>query len=247
MTRFALLLLAPWLLVSCGRESAPEAEREQAQAAAPVAPSATPAPAGGPEADPASCVTYDNAYASAPLMRVRGAADSQVRFQDRAEACPATGSCDWRRDGYVIGGDVVLASAEVNGFRCVYAGTAKGDLAAGFLPATELEPVSDAAPAEPQAFEGRWRHLGENEIVFTRSGGALTARGQATYDTGVPGGVNTGEFEGPVTLQDGTVRYAGEGCTVSARLRGPFLVVEDKNGCGGLNVSFGGVYTRVSA
>ncbi len=134
MTRLALLLLAPLLLISCGRESAPEAEREQAQAAAPAAPSATPAPGGGPEADPASCVTYDNAYASAPLMRVRGAADSQVRFQDRAEACPATGACGWRRDGYVIGGDVVLASAEVNGFRCVYAGTAKGDLAAGFLP-----------------------------------------------------------------------------------------------------------------
>jgi hypothetical protein len=221
---------------------------ERADQEAPPEPTAQAAPpaqaAAGPEAAPDSCVAYDGAYAAAPLMRVRGAADSQVRFHDRAEACPATGACGWRREDHAIGGDEVLASAEVNGFRCVYAAAPKGDLTAGFLPAAELEPASDAEPLTPEFLTGRWGHLGETEITFTRTGDALAAKGQATYDTGAPGGVNTGELDGPVTIADGTARYAVDGCEVTARRRGPFLIVSDNNACGGMNVSFGGVYTR---
>jgi hypothetical protein len=235
----AALLLA---LGACDREEAAPSPADTA--AAPVAANTPPPEQGAPTPDPASCVTYDGAYALAPLMRVRGAADSQVRFQDRAEACPANGECDGRRDGYVIGGDVVLASAPVNGFRCVYAPTTGGDLAAGFLPAAELEAAGDAEPLTPEFLAGRWGHLGETEIAFTRSGAALSVKGQATYETGVPGGVHTGELDGPVTLADGAARYAVDGCEVTARRRGPFLIVSDNNACGGMNVSFGGVYTR---
>ena len=243
MTRLPLLAAAALLLLSAGcdrsEDPAPAEPADQPASATPAASAET----GAPTPDPASCVTYDGAYAAAPLMRVRGAADSQVRFHDRAEACPASGACDWRREAHVIGGDVVLASAEVNGFRCVYAAAPKGDLAAGFLPAAELEPAPDAEPLTPEFLAGRWGHLGENQITFTQSGGALTAEGKANYAT-ADGGENSGEFSGAVTLADGAARYAGEGCEVTARRRGPFLVVQDNMGCGGMNVSFGGVYTR---
>jgi hypothetical protein len=240
MTHSALLLCPLLLLAACDRAEPPASE----PASTAPAPAASTAETGAPTADPASCVTYDGAYAAAPLMRVRGAADSQVRFHDRAEACPATGACDWRREGYVIGGDMVLASAPVNGFRCVYAPTDGGDLAAGFLPASELEPAPDAGALTAEFLTGRWRHLGDTEITFTRSGESVIVRGQATYNTSVPGGVHTGELDGPVTVAGGEARYAQDGCEVTLRRRGPFLVASDNNACGGLNVSFGGIYTR---
>ena len=244
MTRARLLLsaLPVLLLIACDRGEQPAATNDPARQAAP-GPTAS-AEAGAPTPDPASCVTYDGAYAAAPLMRVRGAADSQVRFQDRAEACPASGDCGWRRDGYVIGGDVVLASAEVNGFRCVYAPTTGGDLAAGFLPAAELEPAGAAEPLTPEFLAGRWRHLGETEIAFTRASPALTVKGRASYEAGGPGTETVGELDGPVVLAGEEARYAADGCEVTLRRRGPFLVASDNNACGGMNVSFGGIYTR---
>jgi hypothetical protein len=33
-------------------------------------------------------------------------------------------------------------------------------------------------------------------------------------------------------------------CVVKLHRRGPYLVVSDNGNCGGLNVSFGGIYTK---
>lgn len=258
MTRLALLLVTLLLLAACDSPTGPQGtpasgqvanievgSPDQAGSGAPrVDPGAPADHAGGPRADPASCVTYDAAYERAPLMRVRGAADERAHFHDRAEACPGSGACEQRREGYVVGGDLVFVSAPVNGFRCVYAGAAKGDLVAGFVSADSLEPAPDAEPLTPEFLAGRWRHLAGDEIVFARRGDGVTARGQATYDSGGPGGPNVGEFGGAVAIEGRTARYADEACTVTATRRGSYLVVNDNLGCGGMNVAFRGIYTR---
>jgi len=59
---------------------------------------------------------------------------------------------------------------------------------------------------------------------------------------------NDGALEGEATLHDNRVVFAqGSGqddCRVSMVLVGPYLVVDDNNACGGMNVSFQSVYRR---
>jgi hypothetical protein len=230
---------------------------DQATEDAPAAAPQTPAPAEAeaapreaalqvqaPVAEPDSCVTYDPSYQAAPLMRVRGGAGDRLRMQDRAEACPASGACPWRREGYVIGSDVVLASAPVNGFRCVYVGAAStGEILAGFLPADGLEPVEEAGPVTPEFLAGTWSADDYSRIVFRQEGGRTLASGSATYGEGAS--TNMGEFEGELALDGPRFSYGDEeGCEVTGVRRGPYLVVRDNNQCGGLNVTFNGIYVR---
>jgi hypothetical protein len=233
-------------VVSCdsGTE-APPAERSGTPAAAEAGAAAQEAsrPVEAPVAEPESCVTYDPAYQAAPLMRVRGGAGDRVRMQDRAEACPATGACPWRRQGYVVGGDVVFASAPVNEFRCVYVGASTGEILAGFLPAERLEPQGEAGPVTPEFLKGTWRADEYSRIVFRQEGARALASGSATYGEGAS--TNMGEFDGEVALSGARFSYREEdGCEVTGLRRGPYLVVRDNNQCGGLNVTFNGIYVR---
>lgn len=235
-------------VVSCdsGTE-APPAERSgrPASAGAGATPQEASLPLEAPVAEPESCVTYDHAYNAAPLMRVRGGSGDRVQMQDRAEACPATGACPWRRQGYVVGGDVVFASAPVNGFRCVYVGAAStGQLLAGFLPADRLEPQGEAGHVTPEFLKGTWRADEYSRIDFRQEGARALASGSATYGEGAS--TNMGEFEGEVALDGPGFAYqeAEDGCQVTGLRRGPYLVVRDNNRCGGLNVTFNGIYVR---
>jgi hypothetical protein len=74
---------------------------------------------------------------------------------------------------------------------------------------------------------------------------------------GRSGAVNTGEISGGGEPRDGAlaIGYAngsappppgGPDCAARLRLLGRYLVVEDNGACGGMNVSFSGIYVRNS-
>ena len=185
-----------------------------------------------------SCVTYDHAYASAPLMQVAAVPGGRVFLQDQAKACPAKGACGWRRKAYLTGGDVVLASQPRDGFRCVYFGAPTGKLSAGFVPVAALRPIPDPVGINAAALAGRWREEGGNTILITPAGSGLKASGTASN------GDNSGEFSGPIRPSGNGFTVRDGECTITARRRGPYLAVSDNNASGGMNVSFLGLYSR---
>ena len=69
-----------------------------------------------------------------------------------------------------------------------------------------------------------------------------------TYQTAET--VNEGSFSAQAPLAAGQKELVfKEGddessCVVKLHRRGPYLVASDNNNCGGLNVSFGGIYTK---
>ena len=245
-----IVILAAAGAGSCGpQEEAPPAavaSREAAPAASEVPLYVPPTPAPPPEVDPESCETYDTAYHRAPLMRVRGGPAARVPFQNRAKACPTSGECAWRRRGFVVGGDVVLVSSPVNGFRCAYfASVSAGDVVSGFLPADSLEPTTEGDDLTPEFLTGVWSFGKKHGIAFRSAGGRLTAEGWASYGEGMA--TNLGEFEGPIQVNGRLLQYGEESdCWVSAVRRGPYLVVDDNAGCGGVNVRFTGIYVKTS-
>jgi hypothetical protein len=89
---------------------------------------------------------------------------------------------------------------------------------------------------------------------------AVSVEGEATWGAGDKGrvsrgAVNMGQFDGRAEPRDGIVLIAEKGvasfeaagdteCAVRMRRLGPYLLVEDNRMCGGLNVTFRGLYVR---
>jgi hypothetical protein len=201
------------------------------------------------QAQSSSCSPYDSdAYEQAQAMTVKASSPKQpVHFQSEAKACPAKGTCRWKQRSYLIQADTVLAGPEQNGFRCAHYVTAKGKPLAGFLPSANLEPARAPRTLDLAFLTGRWV-AGENDITFTAgANGQVHAEGLATYTTDM--GANTGDFSGDAKPGGEQLRFgnpeAEDECVVTVQRRGPYLLVSDNLRCGGVNVSFRGLYARV--
>ncbi|CAH2603870.1 conserved exported protein of unknown function [Rhodovastum atsumiense] len=98
-----------------------------------------------------------------------------------------------------------------------------------------------------QRWSGTWKR--ENaEITIRVVGNQLQAEGNASWIGRVPGAVHVGQFSERAVPRGSRVTFGrADECLVEARLEQARLVVQDNAGCGGLNVSFNGVYTRAGA
>lgn len=205
------------------------------------------------------------------LMRVKADAPARLHFvQDSSQkkGCPASGEACQRR-GFVVPGDEVVAGPIRGDFVCVtYIAPnpkrVKGKFTEtdGFLPKSALVAVEQGAPAITQ-WPGTWLRSTEADIVITREGAdRLKIFGEATFGAQDPerikrGAVNMGEMSETAKPIGNRLAF-GEGYTDPAKpfpdmggeclarltLLGRYLVAEDNLGCGGMNVTFNGVYAR---
>nr|WP_318284424.1 MULTISPECIES: hypothetical protein [unclassified Methylobacterium] len=178
------------------------------------------------------------------------------------DGCP-DGIAECRERAYLVAGDPVILGERRGGYVCAsYRGT-KGNLArTGWLPA-EAVANEATAPVALDDWLGTWTQA-EGRIAVKRGDkpGTLSVTGDATWGMGDPervkrGGVHLGEIAGTVTPagdgasfamgESGTLPVAkgsADDCKVWLRRLGPWLVVEDNLACGGMNVTFRGVYRR---
>lgn len=208
--------------------------------------------AGSAVADKSECLLYDSAYEHAPLFQVRaGGPERRIYFYSRPNTCVDAKSCAPRKKTYLVAGDTVFGGPEQSGFRCAYYGSAKGFLIAGFLPVKNLQPVNGEGELSADFLAGNWQtslgpKLTPNTITIKPAGaGKVSASGEAYYQTAQT--VNEGSFEcGGVTVDKGAKQLVcrDDGCEATIRRRGPYLVVDDNRNCGGLNVTFEGIYVR---
>ena len=205
------------------------------------------------------------------LMKVVGAAQRVHFIENLSTAkpfCPADiEAC--RRRGFVVPGDTVIAGPTINGLVCVsYVAPnvkrAKGRYpeSSGFLPESALQVQPSASP-RMEEWLGDWSRSSEAEIKIKMGRtGQFNIDGNAFWGALDPGrvergGVNTGEF-GYNGMPKGNMIAVGEGydgtkpfgddrseCRVKLQLFGRYLVVEDNMACGGMNVSFTGIYVRL--
>lgn len=191
------------------------------------------------------------AAADAPPDRLMQVVPGPKRYfyADKA-GCPArTAAC--RRKGYLVAGDLVIASASRNGFtEVVYIAKGGGAPTSGWIETAALRP----AAVQPGSWLGKWE--GWDASIQIRAGkrpGFVHVSGQATWGSHDParvrnGGVHVGSLGGEVKLRGSTARYSDgredTDCSAEMRLLGPYLLVTDNNACGGANVTFTGTYRR---
>lgn len=196
------------------------------------------------------------------IARVVGPAarTSFVKNASEVAACPAaTPAC--RQKAFLVPGNVVIAGATRAGFTCVDYIGAKGQDRAGWVASTGLArtPVTPVAAAD---WLGRW--IREEASVTLKPGPKtlLAIHGDATWGAMDPdrvkrGAVNIGEIDGAAAPEGADLAFdvgdkatlpvdqgdAGD-CKVWMRRLGPYLLVDDNLQCGGMNVSFRGIYRK---
>jgi hypothetical protein len=150
---------------------------------------------------------------------------------------------------YVIPGDEVIVGARSGDAICVAKPSRLGDTA-GWV--TEYQIALEPTPPAPaSAWVGHWRQAGGDAIDLKLRAGVLAVSGAACWpacDT-PPGkqtyGPHVGDLDGSGTPSNGRLAIGGaDDCAAEMWLVGTYLVVFDNMGCGGMNVSFTGVYQR---
>jgi hypothetical protein len=142
----------------------------------------------------------------------------------------------------------------------------EGPSTQAWLPLSALEPAEVPAGRPAAIWNGEW--VGESQLldITPKGEGRLTIKGVAYYARDAEavemGGVNVGEIDGlyfrdgdraegavaddesirrPTPADDRDDAYR---CVLRLRLVGGYLLAKDNNRCGGMNVSFTGVYRR---
>lgn len=175
------------------------------------------------------------------------------------EGCPsADAKC--RRKSYLVPGDDVVVWFDEDGYACASFVGAKGRVTSGYLPVAVLA-IDDAPKLVPQSeWVGTWER-DEGEVRISAEGtDRIAVEGDATWGAGDPdrierGAVHMGTIERTVVpLAPGVLRFAtGDEpddpedeyrCRVALQRAGDWLLVDDNFQCGGMNVSFDGIYTR---
>jgi len=181
---------------------------------------------------------------------------------EQAPTCPsAEATC--RRSAYLVPGDEVLTGAADGSYVCALFKSQGRAETTGFLPRMALEMVPPG-PAPAQQWDGIWRRDRDTQIVVKSHHDDVEVSGSAVWGSHDPqrvrrGGIHSGELNGKSKPRGHTVAIgydperssfppapneAPDACAAKLELLGRYLMVEDNGGCGGLNVSFTGVYVR---
>jgi hypothetical protein len=182
-----------------------------------------------------------------------------------APECPSRAE-NCRSSAFVVAGDAVLVTwpAE-DGLVCGHYIAPEGKVTSGWLDKAALT-IQSGGQLGFDAVEvhGAWVNgLGDASIGIGPGGpGYILVEGEATRG---PPSYNTGAFEGPAYIGEGAhgpvagyedEHYRGESpagtppapadssCRIRFRFAGPYLLVDDNYACGGLGVTFSGIYAK---
>jgi hypothetical protein len=195
----------------------------------------------------------------------------RARFVKGGEqaGCPnPSAACATRT--FVVGGDAVVVSAMAGEYACAtFTGPGpKAVSTSGFLPRAQLgAPPTEAPVNASTAWAGTWWSGDEQTITIRpKPDGRIVIKGDATWGGHDPervkrGAVNAGNLSAEVSVADGIAAFTDDGdgatkpfdlkrpddsgvCRVKLWRLGPYLVAADNLGCGGMNVTFTGVYRK---
>jgi len=144
-------------------------------------------------------------------------------------------------------GDTVVIGRSEGDWTCGYL-TARKGAAQGWVRSADFRPVG-ADPNPPfTAWLGTWVQ-GENRITIERAyiPGKLSLDGEAYWRGVGRDNVHEGAIAGEATPSGNHLHYeegSAEACNIDLALIGNYLLANDNNKCGGMNVRFWGIWRR---
>lgn len=187
------------------------------------------------------------AYGPFQLARVTG--EGRAFFLADTDGCPEASSCQLPRQPFVVAGDTVVVSRLRTGHVCAYYPNDAGGTA-GYLPLDRLEFVPVRSPTFANGWIGIWNDGASADVAIGMSRDGPWVDGSAVWLGAVLASgdqvIHDGEISGPLTVFGNRARFDDGVCTVDFTLLGDYLLADDNRRCGGMNVSFVGVYTRAA-
>ncbi len=182
------------------------------------------------------------------LGTVKGTRGSKLHFYNDAAECPDKGKC--QRKAYVVPGDEVVVSKTRGEYACAWFTPAKGSPTVGWVRSSDLKLLEGPFDIPLGEWPGEWTY-GENTIKLAENGsdGWLSVTGNAFWK-GIGDNIHIGELDGRAEPGNGILEYSdGDDeydCKATMRLLVNYLIVSDNMKCGGMNVSFSGIYKRAA-
>lgn len=145
---------------------------------------------------------------------------------------------------YVIPGDALVVSRAFGEYVCAWFQPARGYETVGWLRADQLEVSETDANPPASRWLGEWE-LHSNSLTIRRGtkAGELRVEGSAVWH-GLGDNVHMGEVNASAAPGGNTLTLEDDICKLTLRLVGDFLVADDNGECGGVNVTFDGVYRK---
>lgn len=192
--------------------------------------------------------SQDTGFAAAEV----GPGTARLNFLDSPRANST------QAQAFLVPGDVVVISRLAGGYGCASYLNTRGQATTGWLPMDALRPVLEQRKVAPARWVGTWRGnrgLDQEVRIAGDDTGPLHITGSASWGRMDPdrvsrGAVNAGSLQADARPHGNALSLA-EGddeleCHARMLLLGPYLVVQDNLRCGGMNVTFSGLYRRAS-
>lgn len=181
------------------------------------------------------------------LGTIKAKKGERVYFYGDDKDCPNGKNC--RNKSYLIAGNEVIVSRKFGNWACSWYQPKKGSETVAWIPLKNLEFKEMVQGIE--SYAGKWSfYNNEIEIKKTKEPKVFEVKGLAFWK-GLGDNIHTGELDGKAVWNEKYLAYGEEdkseyACRVKFDLVWKFLIVSDNLNCGGVNVTFTGVYTRKS-
>jgi len=193
-----------------------------------------------------------------PLVVAKVSVPSRLYFvkgADESVSCPSD-AAGCSEPSYLVPGDLVLTGKTHGAYVCAAFQSPlarKQDWTNGWLPTSALSSVAPAPAPKVSDWIGEWVHPGGSITISEGNRGMLKIDGLQTYPAAL--NVHTGVLEAEVKPAQAMIAFADDGstpfdkadkgqCLVRVQRVDTWLAVEDNEGCGGVMVTFTGLYRR---
>jgi hypothetical protein len=167
-----------------------------------------------------------------------GEKGERAYFYNGGDGCPSE-ACS--RKAYVIAGDTVLVGGTSTDWACAAFVGARGAVT-GWIAKRQLALNPTNPNPSLAAWGGEWKSGRNSLSIQAQSGGSISVDGLALWGDGPA--PNVGEVQGAATPAGNRATVKDGPCQVTLTLADDWLIASDNNQCGGLNVTFSGVYRR---
>ena len=186
-------------------------------------------------------------YRTITLMRAAEAPRTWFNRSAERDApnCPDDSKTCHR--GYVLAGEPVLVVGAPDG-RYVCAIYPKASNTSGWIRRASLVPLTPQPARGLRDWTGHYISW-KNSIDIAVAGTALHASGEAVWEGFSKDDIHDGAFDSKAVPRGDYAVFVDDpaeetSCVVGVQFFAGYLLVSDNSQCGGMNVSFNGVYTR---
>lgn len=175
------------------------------------------------------------------LGKVVGTKGAKVYFYSDDDDCPNASLAKCKLKSYLISGDTLIVSKTYNNFVCSWFQPAKGSETVGWISLDSLKITKPDFNPTLNKWIGTWRFYDNSINIKTDSAGNLQIAGEAFWK-GLGDNIHIGEVNGSAKPQGNFLTVEEEICKIKMTLIGDYLIANDNSDCGGMNVTFDGVY-----